>query len=409
MVTAASEAQRPVAGPAQPAPHWDWRDAPRHGDTDAVTARAAWEQRVAWRLDNPEAWRATLAELGYFDPGYTYDEGHEYEANWTTDPHLGEDVRHKLLDEDGFVSPKHFKHPELLVALLGVLRALLGNRVEREPEVHFDPEYGARAGMGTEGGAVRTQVEPDLVVLPIEEELPARTLRGKEERTLRVDPGILVPELVVEILSSSTSTKDLTEKWRLYADLGIAEYWTIDPGGDPEPDSPAILRIHRLQPNGHYAQDPEADVYFSAVCGTQVRLREPASDPGPLSDSEQLPPLPRFQWWDAERNRWRGREADLEFKLREREAAGEARGEAIGEARGRTAATIDTMHGLLDGVLPPAQRQRIAESWQHHGLPDDAVPRLLAVRDAPATWPDLLKPDPDTRTDRDDRPPPERW
>ena len=405
MATAAREVTRSLADPAQPDPHWNWQIAPRHGDTDAVTARAAWAQRVAWRLAHSEAWRAALVELGYFDPAYTYDEGHEYEADWTTDPHLGEDVRQKLLDEDGFVSPKHYKHPELLVALLGVLRALLGNRVEREPEVHFDPEYGARAGMRTEGGAVRTQVEPDLVVLPIAEEWPRHTFRGKEARTLRVGPGILVPELVVEILSPSTATRDLTEKWRLYADLGIAEYWTIDPGGDPEPDTPAVLRIHRLQPNGRYAQDPAADVYFSAVCGTQVRLREPAPDPGPLSDTEQLPPLPRFQWWDADRNRWRGREADLEFKLQERETAGEARGEAIGEMRN----AIKTMHGLLDGVLPEAQRHRIAENWQRHGLPDDAVTRMLAVRDAPDTWPDLLEPDANTRGDRDDYPPPRDW
>ena len=405
MATAAREVTRSLAGPAQPDPHWNWRDAPRHGDTDAVTARAAWAQRVAWRLAHPEAWRAALAQLGYFDPDYTYDEGHEYEADWTTDPHLGEDVHLKILDEDGFVSPKHFKHPELLVALLGVLRALLGNRVEREPEVHFDPEYGARAGMRTKGGAVRTQVEPDLVVLPIEEEWPSHTLRGKEARTLRVGPGILVPELVVEILSPSTATRDLTEKWRLYADLGIAEYWTIDPGGDPEPDTPAVLRIHRLQPNGRYAQDPDADVHFSAVCGTQVQLREPAPDPGLLSDTEQLPPLPHFQWWDAGRNRWRGREADLEFKLQENRAEGRVEGEAIGEMRN----TLKTMHVLLDGVLPSARRDRIAENWQRHGLPDDAVARLLAVRAAPATWHDLLEPDTDTRAERDDRPPSRDW
>ena len=405
MATAARKVLRPLAGPAASARHWNWRAVPRPGDTDAVKARAAWESRVAWRLAHPEAWRAALVELGYFEPDYTYDEGHEYESDWTTDPHLGDDVRLKILDEDGFVHPKHVKHTELLVFLLGVLRGLFGNRVERQPEVHFDPEYGARAGMRTKGGAVRTQVEPDLVVLPIAEEWPRHTFRGKDARTLRVGPGILVPELVVEIQSPSTGTRDLTEKWRLYADLGIAEYWTIDPGGDPEPDTPADLRIHRLQPNGRYAQDPEADVYFSAVCGTQVRLREPAPDPGPLSDTEQLPPLPRFQWWDEGRNRWRGREADLETKLQENRAEGLAEGEAIGEMRN----ALETMHGLLDGVLPPAQRDRIAENWQRHGLPDDAVTHLLAVRDAPATWRDLLERDPDTRAERDDRPPLRDW
>ena len=81
--------------------------------------------------------------------------------------------------------------------------------------------------------------------------------------------------------------------------------------------------------------------------------------------------------------------------------------EAVGEVRGRTEATIDTMHTLLDGVLPRAQRDRIAQAWHHHGLPDDAVPRLLAVRDASDTWHDLLEIG--TRADRADYAPPRGW
>lgn len=381
----------PPLGDKQPDPHWNWWDAPRHGDVDAVTARAAWQRRVAWRLDNSDKWREELAQLGYFDPAYTYDEGHEYEADWTTDPHLSADVHRKILDEDGFVCFGHHRHTELLVVLWGVLRSLFGNRVEHGTEVHFDPEYGARAGLRTAGGATVPQTAPDLVVLPPALRLPDHVERSRAGRTLRLDRGHPIPELVVEILSLFTRTAVLTAKLRLYADLRIAEYWTIDPGGDPEPDTPAVLRVHRLQPDGRYAQDEDAPAYFSAVCGTRVRLREPAPDTGPL------PKVPRFQWWDAGQDRWRDQEADLAFKLREREAIGEARGEAIGEMRN----VLKTLHGLLDGVLPRAQRQRIAEHWQRHGL--------LAVRAAPHTWHNLLEPDPDTRDDRDDRPPPGHW
>ncbi len=392
MVTAAREARRPATGPAQPAPQWDWQVAPRHGDTDAVTARAARERRIAWRLAHPEAWREELAQLAYFDPAYTYDEGHEYWWDRTTDPHLSTDIRHWILDEDGFVSPQHYRHTPLLVAMLFVLRALFGNRVEREAEVHFDSAFGARAGMYTENGHPVSQVEPDLVVLPRELLLPADAERSREGRTMRLDRGHPIPELVVEILSPTTRTKDVRGKLHLYADLGIAEYLTCDPGGEPEPDVPAELRFFRLQPDGRYAQDEDAPAYFSTVCDTHVRLWQP--------DTRRPP---RFQWWDAGQDRWRDREADAEFELREREAAGEARGEAIGEMRN----ALKTLHGLLDGVLPPAQRNRIAENWQRHGLPADAVPRLLAVRAAPSTWHDLLEPD--TRGDRDDYPPPGNW
>jgi Uma2 family endonuclease len=37
------------------------------------------------------------------------------------------------------------------------------------------------------------------------------------------------PDLVVEVLSSSTRSRDLTEKMALYARMGIAEYWIADP------------------------------------------------------------------------------------------------------------------------------------------------------------------------------------
>lgn len=39
----------------------------------------------------------------------------------------------------------------------------------------------------------------------------------------------VVPDLVVEILSPSTRTRDLTEKKDAYARNGVAEYWIIDP------------------------------------------------------------------------------------------------------------------------------------------------------------------------------------
>jgi Uma2 family endonuclease len=41
-----------------------------------------------------------------------------------------------------------------------------------------------------------------------------------------------VPDLVVEILSPSTSNWDRTRKHRVYAGHGVAEYWIIDPGNE---------------------------------------------------------------------------------------------------------------------------------------------------------------------------------
>lgn len=65
-----------------------------------------------------------------------------------------------------------------LLALLLVLRELLGNRVEHEAELHFSTR--------TSG---QRQVLPDLIVLSLEFELPAETERGKKGRIVQLDEG----------------------------------------------------------------------------------------------------------------------------------------------------------------------------------------------------------------------------
>ncbi len=37
------------------------------------------------------------------------------------------------------------------------------------------------------------------------------------------------PDLIIEILSASTRTKDLELKGRIYSRFGVQEYWTVDP------------------------------------------------------------------------------------------------------------------------------------------------------------------------------------
>ncbi len=46
-----------------------------------------------------------------------------------------------------------------------------------------------------------------------------------------IEKGCLgAPDLIVEILSPSTSKKDLNEKFQLYEKHGVKEYWVVDPG-----------------------------------------------------------------------------------------------------------------------------------------------------------------------------------
>jgi len=59
-------------------------------------------------------------------------------------------------------------------------------------------------------------VEPDLVVVCDRSKIGERYIRG-------------APDLVVEILSPSTTKKDLNEKFGLYERVGVREYWVVEP------------------------------------------------------------------------------------------------------------------------------------------------------------------------------------
>ena len=65
---------------------------------------------------------------------------------------------------------------------------------------------------------VDTVVQPDLVVICDRDRIKKFGLWG-------------APDLAVEILSPSTSGRDLRVKFNLYQRAGVKEYWVIDPPG----------------------------------------------------------------------------------------------------------------------------------------------------------------------------------
>ena len=65
-------------------------------------------------------------------------------------------------------------------------------------------------------GDVDTVVQPDISVFCDETKLDDRGGNG-------------APDLIVEILSPSTASKDLKEKFFLYERVGVKEYWIVDP------------------------------------------------------------------------------------------------------------------------------------------------------------------------------------
>ena len=85
-----------------------------------------------------------------------------------------------------------------------------------------------------------TVVQPDIIVVCDPEKLEPKGCVG-------------APDLIVEILSPSTSKTDWKEKYRLYEQAGVREYWIVNPDD-------GLLHVFRLlnskfQLDGTYAAE----------------------------------------------------------------------------------------------------------------------------------------------------------
>ena len=77
----------------------------------------------------------------------------------------------------------------------------------------FDIRFPTR---GSSDEEIENVVQPDICVVCDISKLDERGCLGP-------------PDLVIEILSPSTSFKDLTDKMKLYEEHGVKEYWIINP------------------------------------------------------------------------------------------------------------------------------------------------------------------------------------
>jgi Uma2 family endonuclease len=105
------------------------------------------------------------------------------------------------------------EHQEILSNLFGEFyNYLKGKRCKVYPAV-FDVRLPKE---GETKDTVSTVVQPDIVVVCDKAKLDRKGCFGS-------------PDLVIEILSPSTSKRDRTEKFELYQEHLIKEYWVVDP------------------------------------------------------------------------------------------------------------------------------------------------------------------------------------
>lgn len=123
---------------------------------------------------------------------------------------LPEDKRYELMEGELLVTPAPTtRHQKILVRLVARLETFvdtadLGEVLCAPTDVILSDE---------------TVVQPDILFV------------ARDRRAI-VNPNGAVtaaPDLVVEILSPSTSSRDRVLKRKLYAKFGVREYWIVDP------------------------------------------------------------------------------------------------------------------------------------------------------------------------------------
>ena len=97
------------------------------------------------------------------------------------------------------------------------LTILIGNRFYNAPCKLFAAPFDVRlAKKGEKDNEIYTVVQPDLCVVCDADKLDERGCWG-------------APDLIIEILSPGNSKKEMLNKYELYEEAGVREYWVVRP------------------------------------------------------------------------------------------------------------------------------------------------------------------------------------
>ncbi len=125
-------------------------------------------------------------------------------------------------------------HQELSGALFGEFRAYLKRKSCKVFHAPFDVRL-PKSQEGQENEQIYTVVQPDITIVCDRSKLDRRGCLG-------------APDLIVEILSPSTAAKDVKEKFQLYEESGVREYWIVHP-------EEALLEVFKLDKQNQYHLD----------------------------------------------------------------------------------------------------------------------------------------------------------
>ncbi len=142
--------------------------------------------------------------------------------------------RWELIDGEAYMmspAPSR-KHQEISIDLASQFHTFLKGKKCRVYDAPFDVRLPQHADQPDD--EIETVVQPDIVVVCDGSKLDDRGCKG-------------APDLVIEILSPSTSKMDLQDKFFLYQRVGVKEYWLVHP-------SDKTVMVFRLNNQGEYGR-----------------------------------------------------------------------------------------------------------------------------------------------------------
>ncbi|GHV23449.1 hypothetical protein FACS189494_11450 [Spirochaetia bacterium] len=169
-----------------------------------------------------------------------------------------DDYRAEIIDGEVYeMQAPTTKHQAIVMNLSAIIWTFLRDKPEKG-KVYPAP-FGVRLWPKTDYSDA-VYFEPDIVVMCDRAKLGEKGCEG-------------APDMVVEILSPSSASKDMVLKFRKYAQAGVREYWIIDPDR-------STIQVCLLE-NGGYkvaAYEETDTVPVTILPGLEIKMPEVFSE-----------------------------------------------------------------------------------------------------------------------------------
>ncbi len=186
-----------------------------------------------------------------------------------------DDRRYEIIDGEVFdMTSPGVLHQSISMELARVLANFFENKPCKVFAAPLDVLLAKNASKAEE---VFTVVQPDVMVVCDPKKIEERGIVG-------------APDLVVEIISPSTSSKDNIIKRRIYEQAGVNEFWLVHPVD-------RLIRVYKLGKDGLFGRedvyDDQAQIEIAQFAGLSIDCRR-LFPPLPKVKQVKSPPPPKY-------------------------------------------------------------------------------------------------------------------